>query len=401
MFFKRRNNKNFYQIYKMPNISEQFALIALNGDMRDKLLSHLKMIYSQRGSHIQNGGKASPIPMLTLLGSGTGALGLTAATSGTLFMATANPATLMAIGSGVGSAVMGTGGIVAQAPFIPVAGALVPVVFSLLAFNALTTIVLLNQFKSIRKQLNEIAEAVHRVLQRNEATFIGEVISANSKLDNLEQELEFSNQFTDDMIIRLALIEEKVNPMFERYRYLYEARNINKSLTSEDLLFKQLDAYMAIILSILDLKIDVLRGKLLIQENPGFIRKFGEMLVTKVKQYKKFWADVETSPKRVAEVSQELRDAIESMSWWQKHMPDWLFGSHTERKDTQARIKAFDSMNSIDNTKDLLDAVKVASNIGEGLLEHKETVSLIYWEDEFGKHSYYSSDIAISSAKPI
>jgi hypothetical protein len=401
MFFKRRNNKNFYQIYKMPNISEQFALIALNGDMRDKLLSHLKMIYSQRGSHIQNGGKASPIPMLTLLGSGTGALGLTAATSGTLFMATANPATLMAIGSGVGSAVMGTGGIVAQAPFIPVAGALVPVVFSLLAFNALTTIVLLNQFKSIGKQLNEIAEAVHRVLQRNEATFIGEVISANSKLDNLEQELEFSNQFTDDMIIRLALIEEKVNPMFERYRSLYEARNINKSLTSEDLLFKQLDAYMAIILSILDLKIDVLRGKLLIQENPGFISKFGEMLVTKVKQYKKFWADVETSPKRVAEVSQELRDAIESMSWWQKHMPDWLFGSHTERKDTQARIKAFDSMNSVDNTKDLLDAVKVASNVGEGLLEHKETVSLIYWEDEFGKHSYYSSDIAISSAKPI
>ena len=39
-------------------------------------------------------------------------------------MATANPATLVTLGSGVGSAVMGAGTIVAHLPFIAVANAL-------------------------------------------------------------------------------------------------------------------------------------------------------------------------------------------------------------------------------------------------------------------------------------
>ena len=64
----------------------------------------------------QSGGAIDSSWLLPMLGAGS-----TAASSlmaGSVFLATANPATLMTIGTGVGTAVMGPAGIVAQAPFI-------------------------------------------------------------------------------------------------------------------------------------------------------------------------------------------------------------------------------------------------------------------------------------------
>ena len=69
-------------------------------------------------------------------GSGTVATSLLA---GNVFVATANPATLMTIGSGVGSAVMGPAGIVAHAPFVAASTALMPIVAPMMAFLTLSS----------------------------------------------------------------------------------------------------------------------------------------------------------------------------------------------------------------------------------------------------------------------
>ena len=115
----------------------EMALLAFDGKMRDKIIAKFNEQFLIEGDHIKNGGVSSPKTMLSLIGGGAGSVGLAGVTSGQLFMATANPATLMQIGNGVGSAVMGSSGIVAQAPFLPVAGALMPVVAPLIAFQAL------------------------------------------------------------------------------------------------------------------------------------------------------------------------------------------------------------------------------------------------------------------------
>lgn len=112
----------------------EMALLAFNGNMRDSIIDNFNKHFIIEGDHIKNGGVASPKTILSLLGTGTGAIGLAGAASGQLFMATANPATLMSIGNGVGSAVMGASGIVSQAPFLPVAGALMPVLAPIIAF---------------------------------------------------------------------------------------------------------------------------------------------------------------------------------------------------------------------------------------------------------------------------
>jgi hypothetical protein len=396
MFFKKRITKNYVKVYEAQDTGEKFGLIAINGAMKDTILSKFKETYQIQGDHLNSGGKASALPILTLLGGGTGALGMTAATTGTLFVATANPATLMTLGSGVGSAVMGASGIVAQAPFIPVAGALMPVIAPLLAFQALSTIIILNQFKSINTKLVSIEKTIKRVLQRNEASFIGEVISACPRLEGIEKEFLIANQFSTDMIIRLALIEDKVNPIFERYKYLYEAQDINANITGEDLRFKHTDASMAIVLSILDLRIDVLRVKLTIQENPGYIKECAKALVEKVKRYQKLWTSIEKSPKRVAEVSQELLEVIEAMGWWEKNMPGFLGGKRKRKKDDQKHVSDLFMENSYEKVEGMVDGAKKAKEIGEKLIVDKDPVSLLYWEDENGKHSYYTSDLVIN-----
>ena len=106
MFKKRKQTKNYTRIFECPDSGEKFGLLAINGDLKNKIIEKLQANFITQGDHIKTGGALSELCIPTLLASGGGTLGLAAATSGTLFMATANPATLMAIGNGVGSAVM-------------------------------------------------------------------------------------------------------------------------------------------------------------------------------------------------------------------------------------------------------------------------------------------------------
>jgi hypothetical protein len=395
MFFKKRFKKNFAQIYKSPDTGDKFALIAINGDMKSKILSKFNETFRIQGNNIINGGQVSDKCIPGLLAGGSGALGITAATSGTLFMATANPATLMAIGNGVGSAVIGAGGIVAQAPFIPLAGALMPVVAPLLAFQVLSTIMVLQQFNAINERLVSIEKTIYRIMQRNEAIFIGEAISACTRVDNLENEFRFSNKFNNDMIIRLALLEDKVNPIFERYKYLYDAQEISKKITSEDIGFKQTDAYMSIVMSILDLRIDVLKVKLTIQDNPWFMKDCLETMIEKVNRYEKLWTDIENSPKMIDELTQSLRDTVNDMNGWQKTMPSWIGGKRKERKELQSQASTLSKANTVDKEQGISEVAKSAMVVGKAIIAESQPATLLYWEDDSGKHSYYTDDILI------
>ncbi len=395
MFKKRKHTKNYTRIYECPESGEKFGLMAINGDLKNNIIANFQSNFMAQGYHIKNGGALSELCIPTLLASGGGAFGLATATSGTLFMATANPATLMAIGNGVGSAVMGAGGIVSQAPFIPVAGAIMPVAAPLLAFQALSTIMVLQQFKAVNEKLDKMQQEVSRKLQRSEATFIGEFISAASRLEALENEHDISNRFTNDMVIRLALIEDKVNPIFERYHYLYEAQIIDINLSTEGLALKNSDAYMATLLSILDLRIDILRLKMTLQENPAFIKTLATNLVEKAKRYQTFWNSIENSPKQVEELTQSLKEIVSAMNGWQKIMPSWLGGKRNQRKSFESTNEALSELNTRNKTEGMVEASRSALKLGESIINETEQATLLYWEDEFGKHSYYTNDIII------
>ena len=112
-------------------------------------------------SPFQAGGVIESGWLLPLLGAGN-----TAASSllaGNVFLATANPATLMTIGTGVGSAVMGPSGIIAQAPFVAASSAMLPVVAPLMLFMTVSSVITGARLDRVQRALGALSESLHRV----------------------------------------------------------------------------------------------------------------------------------------------------------------------------------------------------------------------------------------------
>lgn len=392
-----RKNQIIAKPFFDENNKTEMALLSINGNFRNEIIKNFNNHFLIEGDDIKNGGISSPKTMLSLIGAGLGSVGFAGVASGSLFMATANPATLMQIGNGVGSAVIAGGKIAAQAPFLPISGALMPVAAPLVAFQALSTIAIMKQFEDVNKRLDKIQNTINRILLREEATFIGEIISASNIIADIEKQFSICNQFTDDMIIRLSLLENKVNPIFERYNFLYGNENITKNLSFEDLNFKENDAYMALVASILDIRIDLLKIKLNIQNNPGFIKYAAEDFIKKIDFYKELWANIQNVPLQLTEVTSELMEINSKMNWWQETMPEWLFEKRNLRKENEKKTASFlkvsnEHKNQFDETVE--NANKASEEIKKSLLEAKKT-SLIYWKDELGEHSYYTDDLLV------
>ncbi|NLW30570.1 MAG: hypothetical protein GXY77_03835 [Fibrobacter sp.] len=392
-----KKNKIIVRKYNNSIGNSEIALLSFNGKIREQIIRYFNNRFLVEGDHIKNGGTSSPKTILSLIGAGTGSLGISAVTSGKLFMATANPATLMSIGNGVGSAVMGAGGIIGQAPFIPVTGALMPVIAPLIAFQAISTITIMNEFKVVNKKLDDIQKTVNRIIKRDEATFIGEVISASNRIAEIEEQFSISNQFTHDMTIRLALLEDKINPIFERYNYLYRSQKIEMQMDMEDLRFKQADAFMAIVSSIMDIRIDLLKMKLNIQENPGYMEKSAYQFKEKIIYYNKLWKNIKNNAEEINEIKSDMETVINDMNWWQKRMPAWLAGKREKRKDLEEKSKKFieESLkNQIEINESIYTAMELSKAIKQGIaMENK--MNLIYWRDENGENSYYTDDLLI------
>jgi hypothetical protein len=66
MFLKRKCSKNIARIYECPENGDIFGLIAINGDMRDKLLERFQATFKVQGDHINTGGKISDLCIPTV-----------------------------------------------------------------------------------------------------------------------------------------------------------------------------------------------------------------------------------------------------------------------------------------------------------------------------------------------
>jgi hypothetical protein len=434
--FNREKNEIIVKQFNNQDKNSGVALLQFKGDIKTQIIKELNSRLLLRGEYIETGAHSSVKTISTLISAGAGSVGLSGVMSGQLFMATANPATLMTIGNGVGSAVMGAGGIVAQAPFIPLAGAIMPVAAPLIAFQAISTIAILNEFKVVNKKLDNIKNLVERIIERDEATNIGIIFSALNRLDEIEEQFNITKSFNEDMIIRINLLENSINPLFERYNHLYASANKtvveeqikydkfgdklleiaanpwvtgilsllaqneldNRPKTKlvvspDDAKFKRRDAYFTILTSILDIRISNLRVKLNIQESPEYIQYSINDFQRKINIYKLLWLKIKDNYKEIEDISKNIEDALVSMNWWEKNMPPCLAGKRKERIEKENALKIMQednifnqqSLNKfIDETKDSIRNI-----------EQNSPSNLLFWKDDFGEHSYYTNDLLI------
>ena len=167
----------------------------------------------------------------------------------------------------------------------------------------------------------------------------------------------------------------------------------------KDLKLKQTDAFLAIITSILDIRIDLLKMKLNIQNNPGYMESAAHAFVEKIDFYHDLWEGIQKNSAEIDAVANELKEVVSEMNWWQRNMPSWLFGKRKQRKEFENKSETFEKealKHQIQFNNQVESAIELEDTVKKGLIPDNK-MSLIYWRDELGEHSYYTDDLLIEN----
>ncbi|MCD7100714.1 hypothetical protein [Pseudoclavibacter sp. 13-3] len=377
---------------------EELAIFEFNGALRERMISSLQTAYLTSGSYLSDARAVSPQGAMSLAvaGAATGATALSAAFSSTLFMATANPATLMTLGNGVGSAVMGAGGIVAQAPFIPIASIL-PTVAPILAVQALNTAVMMQQFKQMDRKLDSIRNALDTIMARIEATHAGELLAACQIVDDVYEQYKLEGVFSHDMLMRLAFAERDAGALSVRFRQLVDTNDVTLSDDVTDVRQSNYDADCAMLASFLGLRISYLRVCVDMQENPKSVGRSVERLKTVIDDGIVFWKSLQDRSRRFKADMDSLEKELTDMSWAERRTRRGLATEKELDKRRAAYAATMESERA--SMSEYLSLIESAKETRRALDNPKSTVdspTLVAWKDDAGEHAFVTDQSLIT-----
>ena len=251
----------------------------------------------------QSGGVVDSTWVLPTLGAGSTAV--SSLLAGNVFLATANPATLMTIGSGVGSAVVGPTGIIAQAPFVAASSALMPVVAPVMLFTTVSSVMLCARLDRAQQTLGRLAEVVERIRALLDAEDYARFETAAEHIDEIRSEFEHARRFASDVPDRLSRVDHEVGVLRSKYGLL-----MTGTVDSED------SARMAVsdlnrffLASLYDIQIDVLQLHLALQNDPDVVEFRLSRLRGKLEGYGGDFRQV-LEDDRVGEYHRELKGGL-------------------------------------------------------------------------------------------
>lgn len=382
----------------------EIAVFEFQGELRDLIVSSLRNGYLATGSYVPDAKALSSQGVLSMAVAGAASAGtiLSATLSSTLFMATANPATLMNIGAGVGSAVMGVNGIVAQAPFIAVASSL-PVVAPIMAMQAMTAIVMLQQFSQVNRKLDAIKSTLDQAIARSEATHAGELLTASNIVDEVYRQYEEAGAFSNDMLIRLALAEHDARTLAERFRFLVDSHPIAEVDDITDVQRANYDAHSAMLGSFLDLRIAYLRVCVNMQENPKSLESSVELLKEKIRSGAEFWQQLVNRSESLRTAISHREKLLNDMNWVERSLPEFVGGRGAAASKKLAALKdAYVStlQSEVAIVKDFDSLIQSANQTLTSLENSKKGArpapTLVYWKDESGEHSFSTEQLQVA-----
>lgn len=391
------------QVRQLGTDNSELAVFEFQGELRDLMVSSMNEAYLTTGSYAPDARAVSPQGAMSAVfaGSSVAATALSANFSSSLFMATADPATLMSLNGGVGAAVMGTHGIIAHAPFVPVASSL-PTLLPLAALQTLNTAMMMQQFQQVDRKLDVIKNTLDKAIARTEATHAGELLAASETVDEVYRQYELDGQFSQDMLIRLGLAERDVRALALRFRHLVAAQ---KDMNVEDPTEVQqanYDAHSSMLASFLDLRIAYLRVCVDMQENPKSLTSTVEKLKSKVDGSTVFWTQLLERSQTLKKEIDELEANLSDMNVAERYFPKFIGGkggsqeatleqlknAYTATMESERKImKGFHSLiESARNTRKELDAPQRASD---------SEPTMVYWKDEAGTHSFVTEQLRL------
>ena len=364
------------------------GLIAFTGRTRDALIASLTNSLAATGKYTPDA-RAVSSQVLGSTASTVTAVASTVASATiapTLFMATANPATLMQLGSGVGSAVMGASGIAAQAPFIPVAASL-PVVAPLALMGVVNTAVTMRQFQAVNAKLDTLANTLTDLLARADITQIAGLIAASKTLGDITEEYGELGHFTPAMIARFAVAEQALAAVARRQELLLlsaERRALDPETDIEDVIR---DVNAAGLAYITEVQVHALHLALALQESPALVTKRTQQLTECIDKTNERWSTLKNLSEGVKAKITEYEEEDQKKSRFSRQTHD-LSALKERREKILENEKAL-----IDEHGSKLEAFK---ELSQSLREQQEShATLVYWRDEAGEHSFLTEQLSI------
>ena len=368
------------------------GLIAFTGRTRDALIASLTNSLAATGKYTPDA-RAVSSQVLGSTASTVTAVASTVASATiapTLFMATANPAPLMQLGSGVGSAVLGASGIAAQAPFIPVAASL-PVVAPLALMGVVNTAVTMRQFQAVNAKLDTLANTLTDLLARADITQIAGLIAASKTLGDITEEYGELGHFTPAMIARFAVAEQALAAVARRQELLLlsaERRALDPETDIEDVIR---DVNAAGLAYITEVQVHALHLALALQESPALVTKRTQQLTECIDKTNERWSTLKNLSEGVKAKITEYEEEDQKKSRFSRQTHD-LSALKERREKILENEKAL-----IDEHGSKLEAFK---ELSQSLREQQEShATLVYWRDEAGEHSFLTEQLSIDPSR--
>ena len=364
------------------------GLIAITGHTRDAIIASLMNSLATTGKYTPDA-RAVSSQVLGSTASTVTAVASTAASAAiapTLFMATANPATLMQLGSGVGSAVMGASGIAAQAPFIPVAASF-PVVAPLALMGIVNTAVTMRQFQAVNAKLDTLVNTLTDLLVRTDITQIAGLIAASKTLGDITEEYDELGHFTPAMIARFAVAEQALVAVARRQELLLlsaESRALDTGTPIDDVIR---DVNAAGLAYITEVQVHALHLALALQESPALAAKRAQQLTECIDKTNERWSTLKNLSEGVKAKITEYEEEDPKKSWFSGQTHD--FPALKERREK-----------ILENEKALIDEhgtkLEAFKDLSQSLHEPQDSrATLVYWRDEAGEHSFITEHLSI------
>lgn len=371
------------------------GLIAIAGHTRDALIASLTKNLATTGKYTPDARAVSPQVLGSAAATVTAVASTTAsaAVAPTLFMATANPATLMHLGSGVGSAVMGASGIAAQAPFIPVAASL-PVVAPLALMGVVNTAVTMRQFRTVNTKLDALASTLTTLLERTDITHIAGLIAASQTISDIAADYGELGHVTPTMVSRFAVAEQGVLATARRQDLLLLSAGKRALDTDVPIAEVIRDVNSAGLAYIAEVQVCALRLALALQESPSLVKKRANQLTACIDDASKRWSELKN-------LSEGMKAEINALE--ESDQKKGLFGrSSSPAHDLSVLAKRREAV--LENEKSLIDeqgtALESFRDLSQSLREdHESRATLLYWRDEAGEHSFITEQLEIDRAR--
>ena len=346
------------------------------------------------GKPFETGGALST-SCLPLLGAGSVAASSLAA--GNVFLATANPATLMSIGSGVGSAVMGTGGIVAQAPFIAASSAILPVVAPLAVFMAVSSTMLSARFDRLQPSLDSLTEAIHYLMKRDINDDCARALSALARLQDIAGEWDLSHRFTDDMKVRLALVERDLSvARFKHGLAINEpapGKDTGAGVASAALKMRTMPVewHLYALSSVAGIHAEGLRLRLAVQENSADLGRRVEALDSSIQSFRSGAGEL-LEGNWLEQYLEALEKSLKETGWLRSK----VFQRRRRKvlKNTAEQAKAIRD----NELAQVQDSIRTWLQAMEERDEIARRQTIVYYRDENGEgepKSYYTADLRL------